>query len=257
MSFDWSTTTHKDMLEFSAAAYCPADHIFPDWTCNHCMGGFNVTTVIYNPSLNTFGYIGFDWENNRIVLAYRGTVPDSLTNWITDLEVSKQVPYEGVPNAAVHEGFYTAYEAVKDQMMNGLTTLTDTYPHVPIYITGHSLGAALSILAAVDIADNFPDNELYMYNYGDPRVGNQVFSNFFSTKVPNVWRVVNRDDPVPHLPFVWLNFYHVPTEVWYHSSQYKICNGGEDPSCSDSVPFAVDILEHINYMGVWMGFGKC
>lgn len=97
-----------------------------------------------------------------------------------------------------------------------------------------------------------------MYNYGDPRVGNDVFASYYKSQVPHTWRVVNQLDIVPHLPPKWLNYHHIATEVWYWNDKYNICNGsGEDPSCSDSQPLAASIQDHIDYMGVDMGFGPC
>ena len=47
--------------------------------------------------------------------------------------------------------------------------------------------------------------------------------------------MVNQRDIVPHLPPRILNFYHVPTEVWFHPTdlKFRVCDGsGEDPKCS-------------------------
>lgn len=65
-----------------------------------------------------------------VIVSFRGTEMDSLKNWIDDLGKTKLIriystqsiifkimidtaettPYNDVPNAEVHEGFYTAYE---------------------------------------------------------------------------------------------------------------------------------------------------
>ena len=45
------------------------------------------------------------------------------------------------------------------------------YPYAKIIVTGHSLGAALSVFAALEI--NTKIAPVYrLYNYGEPRVGN-------------------------------------------------------------------------------------
>jgi triacylglycerol lipase len=49
----------------------------------------------------------------------------------------------------------------------------DKYPTAEIFVTGHSLGGALAVLAAVDIKHNIsPESEVILYTYGQPRVGN-------------------------------------------------------------------------------------
>jgi alpha-beta hydrolase superfamily lysophospholipase len=53
----------------------------------------------------------------------------------------------------VHEGFYSAYNDVRQEMGNTLIELMDEHEGYPILVTGHSLGGALAIIAAVDIME--------------------------------------------------------------------------------------------------------
>ena len=46
------------------------------------------------------------------------------------------------------------------------------YPKAPIHVTGHSLGASLSILTALELKKQF-GNVAEVYNLGQPRVGNK------------------------------------------------------------------------------------
>jgi hypothetical protein len=39
-----------------------------------------------------------------------------------------------------------------------------------------------------------------MYNYGSPRVGNNVFAKAYDAAVPNTWRVINTKDVIPRVP---------------------------------------------------------
>jgi hypothetical protein len=72
-------------------------------------------------------------------------------NWITDFEFWTKTPYEDVPGAEVHYGWYTVYMTLKPTLLPVVQALQKTYPNSHIYTTGHSLGAALSILCAVDL----------------------------------------------------------------------------------------------------------
>ena len=43
---------------------------------------------------------------------------------------------------------------------------------------------------------------------GCPRTGNKEFALFFDSIVPTSYRVVHNKDVVPHLPMIWMGFYH-------------------------------------------------
>ena len=45
------------------------------------------------------------------------------------------------------------YIAIQPGIINDVMKLVSNYPDFPIVITGHSLGGALSVLAALDIAE--------------------------------------------------------------------------------------------------------
>lgn len=57
-------------------------------------------------------------------------------------------------------------------MLNYASTLRSLYPTATFGILGHSLGGALSTLAAYDTKIKFPDVEVLLQNTGSPRVGN-------------------------------------------------------------------------------------
>ena len=113
------------------------------------------------------------------------------------------------------------------------------------------LGGALAVHAGVDIVRNFgPVDEFY--TFGQPRVGNQEFASYVNVLVPGSFnsRVTHNKDPVPHLPLLAMGFFHIDREVFYDSDGgYKVCVGGEDSSCSN-YQLNVNILDHLNYMGV-------
>ncbi|KAK0406723.1 hypothetical protein QR680_018761 [Steinernema hermaphroditum] len=131
-------------------------------------------------------------------------------------------------------------------------------PDYDVYVTGHSLGGALSALVAKRIAfkNIRPSEKIRLVTFGEPRVGNYAYSMEMRQQVQYSFRVVHAQDPIPHVPTCGdgLNiftkycnqpegWYHHPTEVWYYKLQkamnlgdYRVCNGdGEDMSCSDGI----------------------
>lgn len=119
-----------------------------------------------------------DWVWRIVVVAFRGTQPASLANWITDLNTAKLSNYDGIFGAKVHEGFYNAYSNLRPQLQTALQALRAKYPNYEFLVTGHSLGGALADLAAVDSFSVFGSggNRLDLVTFGEPRVGNGVSS---------------------------------------------------------------------------------
>ena len=56
----------------------------------------------------------------------------------------------------------------------------------PIYVVGHSMGAAVATLCALDLQFTFGlgPSDVRLYTYGSPRVGNQQFAEFVARKLP-------------------------------------------------------------------------
>ncbi|KAK2077296.1 hypothetical protein QBZ16_004930 [Prototheca wickerhamii] len=78
-------------------------------------------------------------------------------------------------------------------------------PPAKLFVTGHSLGGALAILAAADIRRRHPDLPMTVYTYGAPRVGNLGFVQEYLRRVPDTWAVVNDQDPIPRIPKGWFH----------------------------------------------------
>jgi triacylglycerol lipase len=70
-----------------------------------------------------------------------------------------------------------------------------------LILTGHSLGAALSELAAPDVLHSVNVRlQPEVQNFAGPRVGHSDFVNFFDAQIDVCFRVVNIWDIVPNVP---------------------------------------------------------
>ena len=68
-------------------------------------------------------------------------------------------------------------------------------------ICGHSLGGALVTLLALDVAANTTFKNPTVYTYASPRTGDPSFASTYNQVVTNTFRIANRIDLVPKLPF--------------------------------------------------------
>ena len=162
-----------------------------------------------------------------------------MKGWIIDLESAKLVPYKNVSGASVGDGFLKEWNDLLPQVVPEVQKLLQKYPTYQVWVTGHSLGAAISILCALELEESGL-GPINVYNFGLPRVGNKAFAQYYDSHVPNTYRVVNGHDIVPHVPLEVMGFYHVATEVWENPADCtnpSLCPLlSTDPDSSDDLP---------------------
>jgi triacylglycerol lipase len=142
---------------------------------------------------------------DAIVLAFRGTQVDDFWSSVLDFIVDVQLlPVPDSHGHLVHAGFLGALAEVW-QPISTFLKAEQAKRQRPLWITGHSLGAALATLAADRCSDDASFRLQGVYTYGSPRVGDARFGA--RLRVP-VFRFRNDSDIVPHLP-LGLLFEHV------------------------------------------------
>ena len=161
-----------------------------------------------NVSTKTFKELGFDiikffnvdgaqgylLTNGTInVLSFRGTEVKQKSDVLADLEAGKNLEASG---GKVHHGF----KHELDKLWPSITTALDANPGM-LYVTGHSLGAAMATIAASRIQDRV----IALVTFGSPRAGNAEFIN--SLNVTH-YRVQNNNDAVTKVPFWIMGFRH-------------------------------------------------
>lgn len=169
--------------------------------------GATVTQLsVANPALTIVATAHFVLSRDQRVgvLSFRGTEPANLMNWLTDADTAKYV--FGKDGGHVHSGFFANVEAlwadivehVDPAIRGGLEEL---------YITGHSLGGAMAVVAAARIFEGGEPYERWrgairgVYTYGQPIVGDAGFKAKFEPRFGSfLFRHVYRHDVVPGLP---------------------------------------------------------
>jgi predicted lipase len=159
---------------------------------------------------NTQVYVATN--NDHIVVAFRGTESpttiDGLKDWLlTDAanlliqpegDIGTDFAAAGVA-ARWHEGFMKALASVWDPLTEAVQAERKKNDR-PIWITGHSLGGALALLATWRFKRKFvPVHQTY--TFGAPMVGNAETAEAIDRELPErIFRYVNDKDPVPMLP---------------------------------------------------------
>lgn len=214
------------------------------------------------------GFIGYQPSVSAIWVVFRGS--SDIENWITNLDfVRKSYPLSGCGGCSVHEGFYTAEQQAIGQIASAVSALNQQYPSYQIVVTGHSLGAALATLTALDLAVTYGyGSGVSVYNYGSPRIFNEAGANFASGGAINIAaRRTHCKDIVPHVPMEWLGFRHVDDEIYEGCSiadypqgsgggPLRTCSGEEDSNCADQWD-GDSVADHLLYGGISMGSGGC
>ena len=146
------------------------------------------------------------------ILAFRGTEPDNTISWLTDADVVQRSLGKGL----VHQGFYANLRAVWDEIDESFSSALlpaangghrSGSPLRSLYLTGHSLGGAMAVLAAAKLI--LDDHQIAralkgIYTFGQPAVGNRDFVDHFEPVFGD--RLFRHDfahDLVPKLPPAW------------------------------------------------------
>ena len=187
---------------------------------------------------NWMGYVAASTEDESkrlgrrdIMVVWRGTV--TQLEWMENLrDILHPVGDLGCsddPAIKVERGFLSIYTSKNDatrynkhsaseQVMDEIRRLVALYTgcgeEVSITVCGHSLGGALALLNAFEIAakgvnvhGNDPTQQVpvTVFSFGAPRVGNDAFKDKVEELGVKVLRVVGKQDVVPKMPGILFN----------------------------------------------------
>jgi hypothetical protein len=165
--------------------------------------GSAVAVRFFSTTAGTQCYVAS--ANDWIVLAYRGTQVDDFWASVVDWSVDARfLPAPDAHGDLVHSGFLAATRQGWADVAGCIRALQIDRAR-PLWITGHSLGAALATVAANFCGDE-PDGLGLQttYVYGSPRVGDK---NFVHRIQQPLLRVRNSSDLVTQVP-IGLLFRH-------------------------------------------------
>ncbi len=164
-------------------------------------------------------------------VTFAGSDPGKFEDWVTD--------FHAMPTPdGLHSGFDGTVTTVWPDIQTALAKRTA--PAQPLFFTGHSLGGALTILAASRTAllQNAPP--IVVYTFGSPRVGGDVFFKQYGSLGNSTFRLIDGTDIVPTVPLTLLGFYrHVGQAVQCKTDELfdgvaPMARGGNKPDIIES-----------------------
>jgi hypothetical protein len=176
-------------------------------------------------------------SDKAIVVAFRGsqapTTLDGLKDWLLtnannylilpEGRIGTDFAAAGV-GARFHRGFMEALHAIWEPLLKQVGDAVAEADR-PLWVTGHSLGGALALLAAWRLQRSFIAVH-EVVTFGAPMIGNEAAAKAFEREFAGkIFRYVNLEDPVPLLPSVSLvanSYAHCQSEVSMQAVQAAV-----------------------------------
>uniref|UniRef100_A0A7E4W0Y4 Lipase_3 domain-containing protein n=1 Tax=Panagrellus redivivus TaxID=6233 RepID=A0A7E4W0Y4_PANRE len=248
------------LYPISSAAFS----LYPQACLNDVFGRNNSKVISYTQKacddLNKetcAGYLAISDTRKAIILAFRGS-NDNFQVIEEAGSIFKQME-DSIIGGKVNSYFYKAFQTLwTDGLRDSFLTAKNACPSYEIWVTGHSLGAAMASLAAGDIVKlGYSNNAVVkLVTFGQPRTGDSDYAAAHDLLLPDSYRVVHAHDIVPHLPPEGIEGYrHHRNEIWYNNAMlvsndtYIECDTDESNACSNS-GLDLSIDDHRLYYGV-------
>jgi predicted lipase len=120
----------------------------------------------------------------------------------------------------VHSGFHRQLTTndVHEELIKNIKDILKENPDYSIYITGHSLGGALSTLFGYILSREI-ENNIVVVSYASPRVGNYSWKQSFESK-ENLkhYRITNKRDIVTAFPMY--KYHHVGKHIQLSNNKF-------------------------------------
>ncbi|MFA5520228.1 MAG: lipase family protein [Castellaniella sp.] len=179
-----------------------------------------------------------------LIIAYRGTELAALGSWLGDLDCGREYlalrTHDGaIETPRVHAGFHRNFRALHWEVEQALSlalqgrSLADpgqdlAHPLQALFVTGHSLGAAMAELFALKLARQGANAAVVsrlraVYTFGGPMVIGDPFPAQTAARAgARLYRHVIPADPVPALPAAaWGHFAHFGQEYRHADGQWQ------------------------------------
>jgi len=195
----------------------------------NALRGSDLVSAFHGSVAELQGYIAYRPQTKQLIVAFSGT--SSVAQTFRNID-ARMVPYPGAEGCAVHRGFWRLYNGVRSHTLGELSKALTQYDIQEIVCTGHSMGAVMCYLFALDVIaqDTTGDTShnrpraLKLAVFGSPRVGNQALADHWRHIVAGHnthgflvkdYSVKGYNDGVPALPPYQLGFRHLSQTPLY------------------------------------------
>lgn len=246
----FSLDTAKAFAFLSEVSYCGPMANLTSWTCDPCtesgisVAPGSVRNVISGEFLEGHANFAFVARldsgagpgplENGCVISVRGS--EDFANWIKNIEITVDSMSDVCDGCKAEHGFHSVWHEIDDEIIQDLSELGCGPGEDPIFITGHSLGAAVATVATLELhSKGFDVRAAYFFE--SPRVGNKAFAEYFDSQFngQDVWRITHNADPVPSVPDGF-GYHHTGQEVFFDKhGDYHLCTSYSD--CEQYKPF--------------------
>jgi triacylglycerol lipase len=158
------------------------------YTCHGAFSGLETGKSL------PFGFVAS--KDGTFYIVIRGT--QTPLEWYDDASIRPMPFRDGWGNTT--KGFLEIHEQIFPTICD---IIANQGPNLKnLFVTGHSLGAALAKLTAADLIFNgIGPSKPTLYTFSGPRVGDATFASKFKEQGLAAWRIFNTEDIVPTLPF--------------------------------------------------------
>jgi hypothetical protein len=201
-----------DLAEHAATVYRHPDE-YALWTIDR---GFDGAFIIPRGS----SQVGIAYSAERIVVAARGS--SELGDWGENALTIPWAWRDVFPVGRSHLGFHIQARRVRKEFCSSITALLRRCPSAEIYVTGHSLGGALSVYLARFLSLAGAEAKA-VYTFESPRVFTKAGARWFDGRYGDrTFRVVITRQGVPDIvtrvpPSAW---------GWQHVGQPVVIRDG-------------------------------
>lgn len=191
---------------------------------------------------NTQAYVATN--DDHLVVTFRGTEAptslDGIKDWLLTNSINLLIVPEGRLGtdlaaagvaARFHQGFVNALADIWEPVYEAVSAAMREQER-PLWLTGHSLGGALALLAGWMFLQRTVNVHL-ICTFGAPMIGNEEAAKAFNRELDGkIYRYVNRLDPVPLLPTLSLV-----------SNRYAHCDREMTPTTEEGVESAEGLFQ--------------
>ena len=251
-------TNPQVMMTLAAITYAPPkdtqSYLLPTTNPPNATNGD--WTLVWGPAVTAIDegnlmFVTYNKTTNQYAIAVRGTYPyfslALLVDLYEDLDVGNPVPWEYpmVSGALVAGGTIDGLNDVVAFTSDGVafSTFVDSQiapSGADIFVTGHSLGGALTAVLAPWLAYRLSQrnahNAVMPYTYAAPTAGNTTFASFYTGLFKNSCRYYNVIDVVP--------------KAWADLSSVKSLYSHPGPACPWELKGTIDLVLD------WLKFNK-